>query len=153
MNSPTVIDEHPQLQSASVEEQAPPCEPAAEAPFVKDPKRCQHRFVNRTRCRLLVSVENPWFCSRHADLPQNHRPTDLTSELFGEPAKLGDLEDLYHFLTTLLYLASEDRISTKRAAVLAYITNQILRTDAAIRRQEDAAPPQVVFGAPRPIRD
>jgi hypothetical protein len=153
MNSQTVIDEHPQLQSASVPEQAPPCEPAAEDPSVQEPKRCQHRFVNRTRCRLLVSLENPWFCPRHADLPQNYRPTDLTSELFGEPAKLGDLEDLYHFLTTLLYLASEDRISTKRAAVLAYITNQILRTDAAIRRQEDAAPPQVVFGAPRPIRD
>ena len=152
MNSQTVVDEHTQLPPVSVQEQTPPDKPAAEPSSVKDSKRCQHRFVNRTRCRLLVSVENPWFCSRHADLPQNQRPTDLTSELFGEPAKLGDLEDLYHFLTTLLYLASEDRISTKRAAVLAYITNQILRTDAAIRRQEDAAPPQVVFGAPRPVR-
>jgi hypothetical protein len=40
-----------------------------------------------------------------------------------------------------------------RAAVLAYITNQLLRTFAAIRREEAAAPTQIIFDAPRPIRD
>jgi hypothetical protein len=64
-----------------------------------------------------------------------------------------ELDDIYDFLTSLLYLLSENRISTRRAAVLAYISNQLFRTLTAIERKEATSQPQVFFDAPRPVRD
>jgi hypothetical protein len=47
------------------------------------------------------------------------------------------------------------QISSRRAAVLAYITNQLLRTVAAIDRENEAqvespAPRTIIFDMPRP---
>ncbi|MGB7281503.1 MAG: hypothetical protein WBE13_04500 [Candidatus Acidiferrum sp.] len=119
----------------------------------QDSSRCQHRFVNRTRCRHLASPSNPRFCPRHARLPENLQPDDLTAELSATLDDLDGLDGIYEFLAKLAILLAQNRVSTRRAAVLAYITNQLLRTFAAIRREEAAAPTQIIFDAPRPIRD
>ena len=53
-----------------------------------------------------------------------------------------------HFLAKLIILQAQNRISTRRAAVLAYITNQLLRTFAAIKRvqaEQAAEVPQIIF--------
>jgi len=110
-------------------------------------------FPNQSRCRLLVSPANTRFCSRHAKLPENLQPADLTSELFGNPVKMHELDDIYEFLTSLLYLLSENRISTRRAAVLAYISNQLFRTLSAIERKEASIQPQVFHADPHRVRD
>ena len=56
------------------------------------------------------------------------------------------------FLSRLLLLLAQDKISTRRAAVLTYITSQLLRTLPAIDKEENAEPTQFIFDLPRPER-
>jgi len=153
MNTQPTLNEHPAAaEPAAVQQSAPPNDPAPKTAS-KDETRCEHLFPNHTRCRLQASAANPRFCPRHAKLPENLQPPNVTSELFGNPVKMEELDDIYDFLTNLLYLLSENRISTRRAAVLAYISNQLFRTLTAIERKEAEATPQFVFDAPRPKPD
>jgi hypothetical protein len=153
MNAQIAIDQLELRNEPSVEtQQAPESSPVNNS----DSKRCQHRFSNRTRCRKLVSHANPRFCPRHAALPENMQPADLTPELIKDPKQLDRLDGIYDFLARLIILQAQNRISTRRAAVLAYITNQLLRTFAAIKRvhaEQAARGPQIIFDAPRPEDD
>jgi len=62
------------------------------------------------------------------------------------------------FLSALLVHLAQDRISARRAAVLAYITNQLLRTLPAIEKELEAQSPEdapgtaIVLDLPRPHR-
>ena len=59
------------------------------------------------------------------------------------------------FLAKLIILQAQNRISTRRAAVLAYITNQLLRTFAAIKRvqaEQAADSPNYLQPFPAPGR-
>jgi hypothetical protein len=147
MNTQTAINQ-PELNDV-------PSPEAQQAPAplpIDDSNRCQHRFSNRTRCRKLVSHPNPRFCPRHAALPENMQPADLTPELIKDPKDLDRLDGIYDFLAKLIILQAQNRISTRRAAVLAYITNQLLRTFAAIKRvqaEQAAEVPQTIFDVPR----
>jgi hypothetical protein len=148
MNAQTTINKPELSNESSVEAQQPP-----DSFPIDDSGRCQHRFSNRTRCRKLVSHANPRFCTRHATLPENMQPADLTPELIQDPKDLDGLDGIYDFLARLIILQAQNRISTRRAAVLAYITNQLLRTFAAIKRVQAAQEPQIVFERPRPQDD
>jgi hypothetical protein len=57
----------------------------------------------------------------------------------------------------LLALLVQDKISTKRAAVLSYITSQLLRTLPIIQEElnpdDDDGEHTIIFDAPRPIRE
>jgi hypothetical protein len=64
------------------------------------------------------------------------QPADLTSEILKDPADLDDLNGIYDFLSRLIILQVQSRISTRRASVLAFVTNQLLRTFAAIKRAQ-----------------
>jgi hypothetical protein len=147
MNTQTAVNQ-PELNNV-------PSPEARQAPAplpTDDSNRCQHRFSNRTRCRKLVSHPNPRFCPRHAALPENMQPADLTPELIQDPKQLDRLDGIYDFLAKLIILQAQNRISTRRAAVLAYITNQLLRTFAAIKRvqaEQAAEVPQTIFDVPR----
>jgi len=118
-----------------------------------EPSRCQHRFANRSRCRLHTTDSNPNFCPRHAKLPENLQPDDLTLELTGDPRDLDTFDGLHNFLEHLIILLSQNRISTRRAAVLGYLTSQLIRTLSAAHKQNARAPVQLIIDAPRPIRD
>jgi hypothetical protein len=115
--------------------------------------RCTHRYANGRRCRLYATSGNLSFCPSHADLP-HHRPdpaetaATLTANLddFTSAAQIND------FLSRLLLLLAQDKISTRRAAVLTYITSQLLRTLPAIDKEENAEPTQFIFDLPRPER-
>jgi hypothetical protein len=115
--------------------------------------RCTHRYANGRRCRLYATSANPRFCPSHADLP-HHRPdpaetaATLTAKLddFTSAAQIND------FLSRLLLLLAQDKISTRRAAVLTYVTSQLLRTLPAIDKEENAEPTQFIFDLPRPER-
>jgi hypothetical protein len=70
--------------------------------------------------------------------------------------KLDDLQsaaEINQFLAKLLMLVVQNRISARRAAVLAYITNQLLRTLPAITKEENSEPTQIIFDMPGPDRD
>jgi hypothetical protein len=124
------------------------------------PSPCAHFFPSGRHCRRLVSPSNSRFCSRHAKLPENLQPDDLTPELTADPEYLDSLDGIYNFLCKLAVLLARNRISTRRAAVLAYINSQLLhafaatrREEAAIRREQAEAPFQITDDLPRPNRD
>jgi hypothetical protein len=139
MNTQTEINQ-PELSNAP----SPETQQLPNSLPIDDSNRCQHRFSNRTRCRKLVSHDNSRFCTRHAALPENMQPADLTPELIKDPKDLDGLDGIYDFLARLIILQAQNRISTRRAAVLAYITNQLLRTFAAIKRVQAEQEPQIV---------
>ncbi|MGB6198765.1 MAG: hypothetical protein WBF35_04370, partial [Candidatus Acidiferrales bacterium] len=82
---------------------------------------------------------------RHAHLqPPGDAPLNLDKELSANVEKFTSAAGINQFLTNLLKLLSEDRITPRRGAVIAYTCNLILRTLPAI---EDERYP---FGRPKP---
>jgi hypothetical protein len=122
-----------------------------------DPKpatRCAHLFPSGRRCRRKPFDATSRFCPRHAKLPENLQPDDLTSELTANPGDLDTFDGLHSFLEDLLILLARNRITTRRAAVLAYITNQLIRTlTAAHKENGPESTPVMMWDTPRPTRD
>jgi hypothetical protein len=100
-----------------------------------DSNRCQYRYVNGKRCRLSGSKPHFGLCSQHFRLA-NPGPSerwqndseDLSSELLPELCQPGSATRIDQFLSRLLTLVTQGRISPRRAAVLSYITNQLLHS-------------------------
>jgi hypothetical protein len=123
---------------------------------INKPPRCRHRTRSGRFCRLNT-VPGSRFCPRHA--PRSAEPVEpdlaakLTSGLgkFNSPAAVND------FLSRLLLLLAQDRISPRRAAVLAYITNQILRSvyamEAEAEKNREPTKIEYIIGIPRPGDD
>jgi hypothetical protein len=126
--------------------------------FINNSARCTYRFANGRRCRLSASNVDSAFCPSHARLPENQRePADTFVSLTADLKEFRSAIPINDFLARLLLLLAENKISPRRAAVLAYITNQLLRTLPAIDRElhpkEDPnEPAQIIFDAPRPDR-
>ncbi|MGB2899231.1 MAG: hypothetical protein WBB89_08200 [Candidatus Acidiferrum sp.] len=126
-------------------------------PRVSPEGRCHHRFINGTRCRLLVPKPESLFCRTHAHLPEHeHAPVDLSATLTAGLTEFKSAVPINDFLSRLLLLEAEDRISPRRAAVMAYTCNLILRTLPAIDRElrpDDQDGPDIIIDLPRPRRD
>jgi hypothetical protein len=129
--------------------------PAPEPPSTPStPTRCPHLYPGGRHCRKPVFDQLFGLCRKHFAASQKNRDVaDLTPELARNPQELTTLEGLYDFLANLLILLSQNRVSTRRASVLAFITSQLTRIDTAIHRRDADTPPQIIFDAPRPIRD
>ena len=131
----------------------------AKPSFINNSSRCTHRFANGMRCRLLTLDPYSTFCANHATRVENQRePADTAASLTADLKEFRSAIPINDFLARLLLLLAENKISPRRAAVLAYITNQLLRTLPAIDRElnpkEDPnEPAQIIFDAPRPERD
>jgi hypothetical protein len=85
-------------------------------------------------------------------------PADTTAALTADLKEFRSAIPINDFLARLLLLLAQQKISPRRAAVLAYITKQLLRTLPAIDRElkppaDKDAPPEIIFDAPRPERD
>jgi hypothetical protein len=106
------------------------------------------------RCRLVGFGSQP-FCPKHtqAAAPPQPDPTEIASTLTANLDDFTSAAQINDFLSRLLLLLAQDKISTRRAAVLAYITNQLLRTLPAIAKEENAEPTQIIFDMPGPDRD
>jgi hypothetical protein len=106
--------------------------PSAEQP------RCKQCTSNGRRCRLRALDSRSGLCFRHASL-QNTLPDaiDLTSD-FGE--LLSDFQSaqgINAFLAKLTAVVVQNRISSRRAAVLAYISYLMLNTLPTIDLEEE----------------
>jgi hypothetical protein len=119
-----------------------------------DPNRCNYRFPNGMRCRLIGFGTQP-FCPKHTQVAVPLQPdaTEIASTLTVNLDDFTSAAQINDFLSRLLLLLAQDKISTRRAAVLAYITNQLLRTLPAIAKEEDAEPTKIIFDMPGPDRD
>ncbi len=116
---------------------------------IYDLSRCQHRFPSRRRCRLPVSDPRSGLCANHARQLQQREAADLSSVLVGQMTKFETSNDINDVLSRLLILISQDRVSPRRAAVIAYICNLLLRS---VPKPGDE-PPQIIFDMPGPERD
>jgi hypothetical protein len=122
--------------------------------FINNSARCTHRFPNGRRCRLSPTSANPNFCPAHAPLAVNQPDSaEIASTLTANLDDFTSAAQINDFLSRLLLLLAQDKISTRRAAVLAYITNQLLRTLPAIAKEENAEPTQIIWDMPGPDRD
>ncbi len=96
--------------------------------------RCRHFTADGSRCRLAVLDTR----------------TNLCFSEFNSGV------DINKFLARLLRLVTKGSISPRRAAVLAYITNQLLHSHRAIARETnpgDDEPQRIIIDMPRPDRD
>jgi hypothetical protein len=112
----------------------------------QSPDRCRHLTVRGRRCRSRAIRSG--FCFRHAALQlQSNQPvdTDLSADFLLQLDDLQSADNINLFLSKLLILVVQNRISSRRAAVLTYITNQLLHSLAAIQRQVDQEPVQVIM--------
>jgi len=94
--------------------------------------RCQHRFANYKQCRLPSSADSP-LCPHHAKLAQSlAAEADHSKFLFKSCQSFQTAQGVNHALANLFELVAKNRISPRRAAVLAHIGGLLLRTHAAI---------------------
>ncbi len=107
----------------------------AQVVSLDDSNRCQYRYANGKRCRLPISKPHSRFCSHHfclsnpgASQHSYNDSEDLSSDLLPELSQLSRAIDLRQFLVRLLALVTQGRVSPRRAAVLSYITNQLLHS-------------------------
>lgn len=119
--------------------------------------RCRHRTPTGRRCLAPRSSPGFPFCARHRAKQEKLRSSDLAADLtagFADiRASLQSVEGIHDSLAELYVLLAQDRVSPRRAAVLAYLSSLLLRT--LPDDEEDAEPEkptvQFIFGrAPKP---
>jgi len=126
----------------------------ANSRFINNSARCIYLYPNGRRCRLTTTNANPNFCPAHAPLPGNQPDAaEIASTLTVNLDDFTSAAQINDFLSRLLLLLAQDKISTRRAAVLAYITNQLLRTLPAIAKEENSEGTTIIFDMPGPDRD
>jgi hypothetical protein len=141
-----------------------PTAPAHTAPAKDDPSRCQYRYENGTRCRTPGLPSQSGLCIRHfnlkvaSGLPLAPAPSDfedLSADLLPQPSEFDAALSINQFLSRLLVLVTKGRVTPRRAAVMAYITNQILHSQRAIERELNVEEDICVIPSdmPRPNRD
>ena len=118
---------------------------------------CQHRTASGRRCRMAVSEPDSRLCFRHAaDQKKDRDLAALAATLTGDAEGFNTPEGINHSLGKLYKLLADNKISSRRAAVLAYISNLLLRTLVVIDhrdKSEGEDERQIIIDIPRPQRD
>ncbi len=119
------------------------------------PLHCQYRTASGRFCRLPVTDTVSALCFSHAVRQQKDRDlAELASALTGEAEDFQTAAGINHSLGELYKQLADNKIAPRRAAVLAYISNLLLRTLPAMDRESGEEDfPQVILDLPRPIRD
>ena len=142
---------HPPQKGQTMNQQEPSSNAAASLVTADNPK-CHHVTVSGRQCRLRAIRSG--LCFRHATLQlQSAQPVevDLSADFLGKLDDLQSAEQINQFLAKLLILVVQNRISARRAAVLTYITNQLLHSLVAIKREIDSQPVEIDWtGWPEP---
>jgi len=121
------------------------------------PLHCQYRSASGRRfCRMAVSDPDSGLCSRHAALLQKDLDqADLAAVLIGDVQEFRSAADINHSLGELYKLQARNKITPRRAAVMAYTANLLLRTLPAIALE--TIPPshqrRIIIDMPEPDRD
>ena len=107
--------------------------------------QCCHLSQTGRRCRSARSSPTSSLCTRHRAMEQTARSADLAPEL---ALRLTDIrkslqsaEGVRDSLAELYVLLAQNRVSARRAAVLAHISNLVLRLlpdeeDAPVQKTE-----------------
>ena len=118
------------------------------------PPHCQYRTASGRRCRMAVSDPHSGLCHKHAaERQQNLDQADLAAALIGDIEEFRSASDINHSLGELYKLQARNMIAPRRAAVMAYTANLLLRTLPAIYAEENAEQddgPELIVDIPRP---
>ncbi len=115
--------------------------------------RCRAENRSGSRCRRHAEANG--LCPRHAvQFTTGGTPQDRDlSACFSCPTNEFDSAvQINDFLSTVADLVVKNEISARRAAVLAFITSQLLRTLPEIDRETGDDVPRINFDLPRPQR-
>ena len=94
---------------------------------------CRQRTPSGRRCRMAVSDPDSGLCSKHAAVLQKDLDqADLAVSLIGDIQEFRSAADINHSLGELYKLQARNKITPRRAAVMAYTANLLLRTLPAI---------------------
>jgi hypothetical protein len=94
-------------------------------------------------------------CYHHAlQLKRDTINGDVFAILTNQCEEFQTSAGINHSLGELYALLSQNRISPRRASVLAYISSLLLRTLPGLQKEESAEhdSPQFIFDLPRPVR-
>ena len=118
------------------------------------PLHCQYRTASDRRCRMAISDPHSGLCHKHAaERQQNLDQADLAAALIGDIEEFRSAADINHSLGELYKLQARNKITPRRAAVMAYTANLLLRTLPAIYAEENAEQddgPAFIVDIPRP---
>ena len=122
---------------------------------INNDSRCTHRSAAGSRCRTLSSSGS--LCAVHAKADAVRREADdLAATLTSGLDEFTSAMPINQFLSRLLLLLAQDRISPRRGAVMAYTANLLLRSVSVMDQQTIAAgnpknrPVQIIWDLPRP---
>ena len=152
-NTPA-LKETPLAKAATLKSQSPAKANARKAALAnKDDDRCRHYTVAGRRCRHTVLDRASGLCFRH--MGRSFQPTDEDlSPAFVGLSGFQSAVEIHSFLAQLTVLLVQNRVSTRRAAILAYLGHTLLRTlnavDEELNSDDDQ---QIFFDLPRPKRD
>src|SRR4051812_25539122 len=91
-------------------------------------RHCAYRFIKGRHCTEFARIGSE-FCFRHRTLDDERREAaDVSAALTKGLKELNTPADINQFLSRLLLLQAQDRISPRRAEVLVDTANQLLRT-------------------------
>jgi hypothetical protein len=119
---------------------------------------CQYRSASSRRfCRMAIFDQDSGLCSRHAALLQKDLDqADLAASLIGDIQEFRSAEDINHSLGELYKLQARNKISPRRASVMAFTCSLLLRTLPALQQElhpQNDALQQFIMNMPRPNRD
>jgi hypothetical protein len=121
--------------------------------------RCTHRTPAGRQCRLPVSDSRSGLCPQHRAEQQQIEAADHYLHLTTNYHDFQTAQGINHSLGNLYQLLAQNRISPRRAAVLAYINSLLLRTLPQIDADNAAGikfPPKtltIAHAAPVPGED
>ena len=133
----------------------------ANSNVVNELPRCQ-KHTRNGRCRMLVADPSSPFCPEHARSAVHfRRAADLSTLLTEGLTEFKSATPINDFLSRLLLQQAEGRIPPRRAAVMAYTCNLLLRTLPALehelhphpkktRKTERTTPSSSIFPLPSP---
>jgi hypothetical protein len=118
---------------------------------------CQQRSPSGRRCRLPIFDSASGLCTKHAAARQkNLDQADLAATLIGDNQEFRSAVAINYSLGELYKLQAHNKITPRRAAVMAYTANLLLRTLPAIEHELNApadASQHIIIDIPGPNRD
>ena len=121
----------------------------------KNNDRCRHYTFTGRRCRLAALDPVSGLCFRHIGRQFQPSDEDLSFAFVGLLSGFDSPSRIHAFLTQVTVLLVQNRVSTRRAAVLTYLGQTLLRTLPAIDAELNPPDEQqrIIFDLPRPNRD
>jgi hypothetical protein len=118
---------------------------------------CRQRTPSGRRCRMAISDPDSGLCAKHAAVLQKDLDqADFAASLIGDIQEFRSAADINHSLGELYKLQARNKITPRRAAVMAYTANLLLRTLPAIALEtntDGGKEQRIIIDMPRPDRD